>query len=75
MISLLLDNVQIGFEEVQGPGGQPIKLLSFNDQDGSGIQVRVPLDPEACRAVAAALDGRPPIHVVKLAPPPPQTPA
>lgn len=76
MISLLLDGVQLGFEEVQGVGGQPVKILVVTDEK-SGIQVRLPLEPEAARAIAAHLDGRPPIHVVRTLPPdsPPQNSA
>lgn len=64
MISLLLDGVQLGFEEAAGPGGVSVKILVVTDEK-SGIQVRVPLMPEAQNAIARHLDGKPPIHLAK----------
>lgn len=68
MISLLLDDVSIGFDEATAEGGATIKIMVVQDLK-SGIFVRIPFVPEAARAVAAHLDGRPVIQVAHTLPP------
>lgn len=67
MISLLLDDVTIGFERAETPAGETIHILMAIDVQ-SGIQVRLPLSPEAARAISAHLDGRPVVEVARAMP-------
>lgn len=64
MISIRLDAVAIGFEDHPVEG---VKVMVFSDER-SGIQVSVPLAPETAHELAALLDGRPAIHIVKQLP-------
>lgn len=68
MISILLDAVAIGFDEATSPAGQKLQIMVVTDQQ-SGITVRLPLEPEAARAISAHLDGRPPLHIAHTLPP------
>lgn len=67
MISILMDAINIGFEEKLGPNGERFAILVASDPQ-SGIQVRIPFDPESARQIAAHLDGRPTIQVAKKLP-------
>ena len=67
MISLLLDDVTIGFERAESPTGETIHILVAIDSQ-SAIQVRLPLSPEAARGIAAHLDGRPVVEVARSLP-------
>ncbi len=67
MISLLLDDVQIGFDEAESEKGETIKIMVVIDPK-SGIIVRLPFTPEAARAISAHLDDRPVVQVAKRLP-------
>lgn len=70
MIAIQLDGVQIGFNEAIGPGGVKVQILVATDER-SGITIQIPLLPEAQRAIARHLDGKPPIHIANGLPPHP----
>lgn len=67
MISLLLDDVAIGFEQAESAKGETINILVIVDE-ASKIQVRLPLAPEAARGIAAHLQGRPVVQVARKLP-------
>lgn len=61
MITIQLDTVNIEVNEIPTPAGKLRMLIATDAQ--SGLRVVLPLDENAARVVAAALDGRPAIEV------------
>lgn len=67
MITIQLDQVDLGVHDSVAPNGVTLRILTCTDQ--SGIRVMIPFDQNAARLIAAALEGRPAIQIANGLPP------
>lgn len=74
MIAMQLEGVEIRVNDAEHPVTHVKVHIIVATDPQSGISVSIPLLPDAARAIARHLDGKPPIHIANGMPPHPTEP-